>query len=200
LTVVFPSQRHHPGETLRRATLDWLFPTVFLEHKLLYNRSVDSAGYREFPAHPDDPAAHLFPVMVRGSGSPDVTLVCFGDAVALAEAAAERLAEEEISVEIVVPSLLNPFPHHTLSRALAHRYRIVAIEEAPGGGGFGAELAGMLLASGFQGQFARVAPPPVPIPAARSLEAHILPDMDNVIAAVTALLLNEPQTPPQPEL
>ena len=56
--------------------------------------------------------------------APDVTLVCFGDGVTLAEATAERLAHEELAVEIVVPSLLSPFPRHTLSRALAAPVRL----------------------------------------------------------------------------
>ena len=43
LTVIFPSHRHDIGRLLERATLDWLHPVVFFEHKLLYGVTQDSA-------------------------------------------------------------------------------------------------------------------------------------------------------------
>jgi 2-oxoisovalerate dehydrogenase E1 component len=189
LTIVFPSQRHAPGELLRRATLDWPYPTIFMEHKLLYGRIVDETGYHEIAPHPADPAQGLFPTLTRGGERPDVTLVCYGDTVAIAEAAAKQLEAEELSVEIVVVSLLSPFPRYTLTTALSGRERIVVIEEAPAGASFGTELGTALLETGFKGRFARVSPPPIPIPAARTLEAQVMPDERDVIEAVAGMIL-----------
>ena len=39
LTVVFPSARHVPGDLLWNSVFRWPYPTVFLEHKLLYGAS-----------------------------------------------------------------------------------------------------------------------------------------------------------------
>jgi 2-oxoisovalerate dehydrogenase E1 component len=192
LTVIFPSNRHAPGEALRRAVTEWPYPTVFMEHKLLYGRTIDAKGYREIDADPADPAAHLFPTLVTGGDRPDITLVCYGDTIVLAEGAAARLNEEELSVEIVIPSLINPIPRHTLTAALIDRDRIIVIEEAPAEAGFGTELATMLLAAGYRGAFARVAPPPVPIPAARSLESLVMPRLEDVIHRVVEMVLCEP--------
>ena len=131
LTIVFPSHRHDPGLLLRRAVLGWNSPTVFFEHKLLYGRTVDTADYRELEPDPSDPGGAWFPVISRGSGEPDVSLVAYGDSVRLAESVATQLEEEEISFEIVAPSLLAPLPRATLVNHLLSSPRIVVIEEAP---------------------------------------------------------------------
>jgi 2-oxoisovalerate dehydrogenase E1 component len=192
LTIVFPSHRHDPGLLLRRAVLGWNSPTVFFEHKLLYGRTVDNAGYRELEPDPSDPGAAWFPALSRGSGEPDVSLVAYGDSVQLAESVATQLEEEEISFEIVAPSLLAPLPRATLVKHLLRSPRIVVIEEAPAEFGFAAELGTALLEAGFQGRYRRVGSPPVPIPAARSLETTVLPSeqvvLDCVIDAILASL------------
>jgi len=189
LTVVFPSHRHDPGRLLRRAVLDWDSPTFFFEHKLLYGRTVDAAGYRVLCADPSDPGAEWFPTLAGGAAAPDVSLVAYGDSVALAEAVAAQLAEEEIQSEIVIPSLLSPPPLGTLVNHLQDRPGIVVVEEAPAEFGFSAELAAALLEAGFRGRYRRVAPPPVPIPAARSLEADVLPSERDVFDAVVETIL-----------
>jgi 2-oxoisovalerate dehydrogenase E1 component len=106
----------------------------------------------------------------------------------MAEAAAADLREEELKVEIVIPSLLSPFPRHTLLRHLSGRERIVTLEETHQGCGFSAELGAALLETGFRGRYARVAAPPVPIPAARCLESLIIPDRRRVVEAVLQVL------------
>lgn len=190
LTVVFPSERHDPGELLRNAVLAWPYPTICMEHKLLYGRPVCADGYRVAEPDPRDCAAHLFPTLVSAEGSdPDLTVVCYGHSVAIAEQAAERLRSEEISVEIVIPSLLAPLPAYTLTGLLANRQRILTLEEAPVEYGFAAELGSVLLENGFRGSFRRVGPPAYPIPAARSLEAAILPGADAVFDASARFLL-----------
>ncbi|MGH7195041.1 MAG: transketolase C-terminal domain-containing protein [Candidatus Saccharimonadales bacterium] len=138
-----------------------------------------------------DPGADLFPTLAGGALDPDLTIVCYGDAVMLAEQTAAKLAEEEIETEIVIPSLLAPLPKRTLTGWLAKRRRIVTLEEAPFEYGFSAELGASLLEAGFQGSFTRVGPPAFPIPAARSLEISILPDGDAVFDAVARLFLSE---------
>ncbi len=189
LTVIVPSQRHDPEALLRRAVLDWNSPTVVLEHKLLYGESVDPAGYRELAADPGDPGAAWFPTLVRGAQDPDVTFIAHGYSVKLAEAAAAQLEHEEVETEIIVPSLIAPLPARTLAGHLSGRRRIVVIEEAPAEFGFSAELGSVLLQAGYRGSYRRIAPPPVPIPAARSLEAAVLPSERDVLdAAISSIL------------
>jgi pyruvate/2-oxoglutarate/acetoin dehydrogenase E1 component len=132
----------------------------------------------------------LFPTLVGGDADPDVTLVAYGGMVEMAEAAAAELREEELSVEIVVPSLLSPFPRGTLTGLLAKRERVVAIEETHTGCGFSAELGAALLEAGFRGRYARVGMPPVPIPAARSLESLVMPDRHRISETILRLIID----------
>ncbi len=188
LTVVFPSSRHVPGDLLWNAVFRWQYPTMFLEHKLLYGAPVDPGNYSVAEPAPEDAAATLFPTLVGGSTNPDVTLVAYGGMLEIAEATAAELREEELDVEIIVPSLLAPFPRGTLVRLLRDRPRVVAVEETHTGCGFSAELGAALLEAGFRGQYARVGMPPVPIPAARSLESLVMPDRRRVSDCVLRLL------------
>jgi 2-oxoisovalerate dehydrogenase E1 component len=190
LTVVFPSALHDSGKLLERATLDWPYPTVFMEHKLVYGAVADKLDFRIVEPSPDDPSAVLFPTLVLGSSSPDVTLVTYGGMLEIALASMEALRAEELEVQLVVPSLLSPFPKQTLLGAISERSCVVVIEEAHSEFGFGAELGAVLQESGFQGKFARVGTPPVPIPAARSLEIQIMPDRDRVLDAAMRLLMS----------
>lgn len=189
LTVLFPSRRHDAGAILRDAALRWLYPTVFFEHKLLYSQTVDPSGYRVAPANPADPAAALFPTLVGGALDPDLTMVCYGAGVELAENVASRLAGEEIEAEIVIPSLLAPLPRHSLMDLLLPRERVVVFSEGNPECGFAAELGAALHEAGHRGSFLRVGPPPVPIPAARSLEAQVLPGEDALFDAAAQLVL-----------
>lgn len=188
LTVVFPSHRHEVGRLLERAVLNWNHPVVFFEHKLLYGVTEDPAGYQIAPASPQDPGASVFPTLMKREVSPDLTVVTYGGTLRIAERVAELLAEEDLVVELIVPSLLQPLPRHTLVDLLKNREHVAIVEESPLGPGFGSELAATLIESGFGGRVTRFAPPPVPIPAARSLESSILPDESQLFEAMVAFL------------
>jgi 2-oxoisovalerate dehydrogenase E1 component len=195
LTVVFGSNRHDVGELLKNAVLEWPYPTMFFEHKLLYGQMVERGDYRVLGPDAEDVAVEIFPTLVRGPENPDVSLVCYGGAVALAEAAASRLAEEEITSEIVIPSLLSPFPRNSLGGLLSSREHVVVFEEGQGHFGFGAELGAVLSEAGYRGRFQRVGPPQIPIPAARSLEADVLPGdvelFDSIARSILAGILRQ---------
>ncbi len=103
---------------------------------------------------------------------------------------AEELRTEEVAVEIVVPSLLAPLPKHELLSLLMDRPRVAVIEEGYGDSGFGTSLGAALAEAGYRGRFRRLNPPPVPIPAARSLEPLVLPDHRQMMATIVDLLLN----------
>ncbi|MGH9238263.1 MAG: dehydrogenase E1 component subunit alpha/beta [Vicinamibacterales bacterium] len=191
LTVVTPTHRHDAGALLLQAAERWLHPTLFFEPKRLYGTVVDRAEYRSLPADARDPGADLFPTLVRGEEG-DVTLVTYGGMLPVVEAVADRLAEEELDVRIVAVSQLAPFPKYSLMRALAtgRNHIIAVVEESWPTGSFGAELGAALLETGYQGRFVRVGPPPVPIPAARTLEADVLPSEEVIFDLVASHVLN----------
>jgi 2-oxoisovalerate dehydrogenase E1 component len=185
LTVVYGSHRHDLGRLLWNAVRHWPFPTVFLEHKLLYGMVQDPAGYRELPAHPDDAGGNLFPTLLRQGAAADAVFLAYGGMVPVVEEAAAWLRDnEELEMDIVVPAQLAPLPRHALVAALRRYPAVVIAEESNAAGGVGAEIAACLAEAGYRGRIRRVAAPPVPIPAARSLEAAVLPDASRVTRAV----------------
>jgi len=99
------------------------------------------------------------------------------------------LEEEEIEVEILLPSLLAPISKRTLTAWLSNRERIVVAEESHSAYGFGAELGALLAEEGYRGRFLRIGTPPVPIPAARSLEVDVIPDERAVMRGVVSLFV-----------
>jgi 2-oxoisovalerate dehydrogenase E1 component len=188
MTVLFPSHRHDVGAILENAVRDWPYPKICFEHKLLYGLACQPADYQELEPDAADPGAALFPTLLGGAADPDVTLVAYGYSVAMAEALAEQLAEEELAVEIVAPSLLSPFPRQTLLRHLLKRERVLVIEESHTEYGFGAEVGASLASAGYRGRFHRIGTPRVPIPAARSLESQVVPGTDALLNAVLDVL------------
>jgi 2-oxoisovalerate dehydrogenase E1 component len=188
LTVVAGSHRHDNGQLLIDSTLAWPYPVLFVEHKLLYGQIQDPADYRALPPSLSDPAAALFPCLVRGPENPDVTLVTYGGMLPVVEEAAHHLEEhEELDVEVLAPSLLAPFPRETLVQHLLDRPRVVVVEESHHEFGVGAEILACLMEAGFRGRALRLGTPPVPICSARSLERQIIPDENHLIARVLSL-------------
>lgn len=182
LTVLYGSQRHDVARLLIDAARQWPYPTLFLEHKLLYGETMDRADYEMLAADPDDLAADLFPTLLRRRPDADLTLITYGGMLPVVEEAAKRLEdEEELMVEILVPALLSPLPRRTLLAQLMNCERVVIAEESHHEFGIGAEIAACLLEAGFKGQCFRVGTPPVPIASARSLERQILPDAEKLI-------------------
>jgi 2-oxoisovalerate dehydrogenase E1 component len=188
LTVVFPSHRHDAGALLENATMRWDHPVIFFEHKLLYALTQEPGDYRVADSAASDPGAALFPTVVSGVDDPDLTIVTYGGMLPIVEKVVSALADEELSVSVVVPSLLQPLAKATLLPLLLAKRCIAIVEETPAGPGFGSELMAALLEHGYPGRVRRFAPPPVPIPAARSLETAVLPDERSLFGDVVSFV------------
>ena len=172
LTVVYGSQRHANGALLRHAVQHWPFPTLFLEHKLVYGSTEDPQGYQPLPDHQADIGGGAFPTLLLRHPTPDAVIVTYGGMVPLVEAVAAQLAaDEELAIDILIIAQLAPLPRCALVEALSSYAAVVIAEETHVGYGVGAEIAACLAEVGFRGAIRRVGAAPVPIPAARSLES-----------------------------
>ncbi|MEU4658442.1 pyruvate dehydrogenase complex E1 component subunit beta [Streptomyces sp. NPDC023723] len=177
LTVVMPS---NPADTygLLRAAIQDPNPVVFVENRLQYGLK-----------GPRPPAGHLIPLgkaKVAREGT-DVTLVSWSRMVQDSLAAAEVLAAEGISVEVVDLRTIAPLDRETVLASLAKTNRLVIAHEAVRDFGVGAELAALAVDEGFwhlDAPVTRVAPPPVPAPYAPSLERVWLPSRDTIADTV----------------
>jgi pyruvate dehydrogenase E1 component beta subunit len=156
-------------------------PVVFFEHKALFA----SKG----PVAPPDHVVELGRAAVVREGS-DVTIVALASTVPMALAAAERLAEESISAEVIDLRCLIPLDMHTVLRSLERTSRLVVVEENPFQGGWGGTVVSVVADEGFQlldAPVKRVAAANVPLPFADTLEEQVIPTVDKVIATVRAL-------------
>jgi len=129
---------------------------------------------------------------IKREGS-DVTVVALAWLVHEALAAAEELAREGISVEVVDPRTLVPLDAETIRRSVQKTGRLVIADEAGPTAGFSAEIAA--LATEDAATFARLAAPvkrvcalQVPIPYSPVLENHVFPDRARIAAGIRAVL------------
>ena len=177
---------------LHHVILDEDDPVLLIEHKLLYPlelRAADQELVLERSAGP-------YPwttARVRGAPPPVLTLTCYGYMAEIARQAQLRLAyEDEIFIETVVPIQLSPFELEVLQQHTARTMKLITLEEGSLNLGWGAEItARMAEVLGGGLRLKRIAARNMPIGAAATLEAEILPQVENVVTAARALLENE---------
>jgi len=153
-------------------------PVVFFEHKGLL------AG--KGPPAPPDHVVELGRAAVVREGS-DVTVVALASTVPLALAAADELADDGVSVEIVDLRCLIPMDLRTVLDSVGRTSRLVVVEENPYQGGWGATVVSVVADEGFElldAPIRRVAAANVPLPFADRLEEEVIPTVDKVTAAI----------------
>ena len=154
-------------------------PVVFLENELLYGEVFDV---------PEDPN-HLVPIgkaKVCREGT-DVTIVTFALMVGKALKAAETLAEQGISAEVIDLRTLRPLDTETIVESVKKTNRIVSVEEGWPFAGMGSEIAAQIMESAFDwldAPLKRVAGVDVPLPYAENLERLALPQEEHIVEAV----------------
>jgi pyruvate dehydrogenase E1 component beta subunit len=156
-------------------------PVVFFEHKGLFA----SKG----PAAPPDHVVELGRAAVVRPGT-DVTLVALAWTVPVALAAAEALAGEGVSAEVVDLRCLVPLDMRTVLDSLARTSRLVIVEENPYQGGWGGTVASIVADEGFElldAPIRRIASACVPLPFADRLEDEVMPTVTKVTEAVRRL-------------
>lgn len=181
LKVVMPSTPYDAKGLLKSAIRDDN-PIVMIEHKLLY------ATKGEVPEHEYTiPLGHA-DVKRRGDR---LTLIATSRMVLLALEAAEQLASEGISIEIIDPRTLVPLDIETIVDSVKRTHLAVVVHEAPRRAGFGAEIAAEIQEQAFDwldGPVARICGENVPIPFSRSLESLAFPNAVRIALGVRELL------------
>ena len=180
LSVVMPST---PADTygLLRAAIQDPNPVVFIENRLLYGMK-----------GPRPPADHVVPIgrsVVVRPGS-DVTVVSVSRMVHEALAAAETLAADGVSVEVVDLRTVAPLDMAPVLESVARTSRLLVAHEAVVPFGIGAEIAATVAREAFwalDAPIERIGAAPTPPPYAPPLERAWLPDRDDIAAALRRL-------------
>ncbi len=181
LQVVAPGSPADARGLMRTVALESNNPTVFIDHQRLQDiegQVDESAGAIPFGV-----------ADVKRQGG-DVTIVAISIMVPRALEAAETLALQGISAEVVDPRTLVPLDKATILRSVAKTGRVVVCDESQLTCGVASELAAMIAEEGFQSLKApirRVGIPNVPIPYHRDEEEFITPTAAKIVAAVKSI-------------
>jgi len=185
LKVVMPSNAADAKALMKTAIRD-PNPVVFLEHKALYRQ-------QKFAARAEPSKDFLLPFGQANIVHPgtDLTIVAWGMMVMLANEIAEKLAFENISIEVIDLRTLVPLDTETVLNSLKKTGKLLVVQEAPGSGGFGAEVIARLAEAGFpflDAPLSRVCGFESAVPYSKTLENEVLPQPSEIESAIRKLI------------
>ncbi len=199
LTVVAPSHFHNPGQLLRAAVLNINTLVLFIEGKLLYPQHLQLPDKKNRIGHffAKNPISHSkeFPTVSLSlveDDPPDITFIVYGAMASLAaEAAFNVFMQDEIIVELLIPSLVKPFPLSDLLPSIQKSGRIIIAEEGVRYSGWGAELASQIQEVSFDAlvkPISRIGARELPIPSSRPLEYQVLVQVEDIEKAIKEMI------------
>jgi pyruvate/2-oxoglutarate/acetoin dehydrogenase E1 component len=181
LKIAQPSTPYDAKGLLKTAIRDDN-PVMFLEHKLLY------------PVQGPVPEEEYFIPFgvadIKRVGT-DVTVVATSRMVHRALAAAEKLADEGIAVEVIDPRTLSPLDEDTILQSVRKTQRLVIAYEAYERGGVGAEIAALVANKALDyldAPIERVASLNTPMPFSPKLENYVVPTEERIMAGIKRAL------------
>ena len=182
LKVVTPAA---PGDAkgLLKAAIRDPDPTIVLLHKGLLQT-------REEVADDVDATVPLGAAKVLREGE-DLTLVSWSGGVRRALAAAETLAGDGLSAEVIDLRSVQPLDLETVLASVRKTHRLLVVQETLGFAGIGSELAYAVGSEAFDfldAPVERVAPPFTPVPFSPPMEQFHMPSADDVVARAKAMV------------
>ena len=181
LKTVVPSCAHDAKGLLLAAIRDD-DPVVFCEHKGLY--------FAKGPCPEEDYEVPLGVADVKREGE-DVTIVAVGKMVSVALDAAQRLSDDDVSVEVVDPRSLSPLDEETILASLEKTGRLVVVDEATPRCSFATDVAALAADRGFDlldAPIKRVTAPHTPVPFSPVLEEAYMPGPERVVQVIRELI------------
>ena len=175
--VVMPSTPYDAKGLMKAAIRDDN-PVMFIEHKMMYGIKGNV---------PDEDYIIPYGVAdVKREGS-DVTIVTYSRMVHRSLEAAEKLAAEGISVEVIDLRTLKPLDFETIAKSVQKTGRVVGVTESYPTNSFIAEIAARIqeeLFDWLDAPVVRVSAKDVPVPMSETLEDADIPGVEAIIAAV----------------
>lgn len=180
ITIICPSNAYD-AKGLLKSAIQSDNPVLCFEHKQLY-KAKDEVPEEEY-------TIPIGVADVKRAGT-DVTIIAVSLMVREALTAAELLAEEGISVEVIDPRTLVPFDKDTVLKSVKKTHRAVVVEESNKRMGIGAEIAAMIqeeIIDELDAPIIRVAALDVPLPYNLILEGHSIPNPSKIVDAVKSM-------------
>lgn len=152
-------------------------PVIFLENEILYGRSF------EMPEKVEPIEIGKAKVLREGD---DVTILAFSVQVGMALAAAEILAQDGISAEVIDLRSIRPLDEEAIITSVKKTNRLVAVEEGWFFAGIGATISAIVMREAFDyldSPIEIVSGKDVPLPYAENLEKLALPSTEDIVLA-----------------
>src|ERR1700723_1264805 len=175
LKVVAPATPYDAKGLIKSAIRD-NDPVIFFEHKGLYRRIKEELPTEEY-------TVPIGKAKVARAGK-DVTIVTYGAMVWTALDAAEQLAQEGVSIEVIDLRTLVPLDRETVCNTVKKTSKVLLLHEDTRTGGLPGELAVTITESVFEyldGPIVRVTAPDTPVPYSPPLEEAFLPNAAKVV-------------------
>jgi len=157
-------------------------PVIFLEHKFLYRRLKEEVPEGDY-------ATPIGEARLARAGK-DLSIITYGAMVHASLEAADLVAAEGISVEILDLRTLLPMDRPRILETVKKTGRALIVHEATRTGGPGGEIAALIGEYAFEhldAPIVRVAPPDTPVPYSPPLEEYFLPNASKIADAIRAL-------------
>jgi pyruvate/2-oxoglutarate/acetoin dehydrogenase E1 component len=181
LKVVMPATPYD-AKGLLKASIRDNDPTIFIEHKLLYMTKGEVPG--------DDYIVPLGQADIKRSGQ-DVTLISYSYMTLKCLEAAEILAGEGISVEVVDLRTLTPLDKETILESVEKTGRAIVVHEAVKRGGVGGDIASMIMEEAYDdldGPVKRICGKNTTIPYNLNLEKACVPSVEEIIVGILEMV------------
>ena len=184
IKVVMPTTPYDAKGLLLRSIFD-PNPVVMIEHRLLYDLSGEVPdSYYEIP---------FGEAVVRRGGS-DLTLVSNSYMVVECLKAAEFLADQDISVEVIDPVTLAPLDLETILHSVRKTGRLLVVDAGWASCGASAEIAALVAEKAFdelKQPIRRMGMQPVPCPVSKPLENEFYPNAKSIVSTICEMLGRE---------
>jgi 2-oxoisovalerate dehydrogenase E1 component beta subunit len=181
LKVVTPATAYDAKGLIKAAIRD-PDPVLFFEHKYLYRRIKE-----DLPA--EDFVVPIGKAQLRREGD-DLSIITWGAMVYKALEAADELAKEGISVEVLDLRTILPVDEDSILATAKKTSKVIVLHEATLTGGPGGEVVARIAEKAFEhldGPIVRIAPPDTPVPYSPPLEEAFLPQVSNIVARARKL-------------
>ena len=183
IRLAFPSNAAD-AKGLLKAAIRGDDPVIFMEHKGLYRQ-----GYASSP-EPDENYVLPFGIASRKRIGNHISVITYGALVQKSLEAARKMEERGVSVEVIDLRTINPLDKEMIFSSVKKTGRVLIAHEDTLTGGFGGELAALIVENCFHSLDApvkRIAALDAPVPYSPPLENAVLPNEAKILSALEEL-------------
>jgi 2-oxoisovalerate dehydrogenase E1 component len=184
-TVLAMNHRYNPADMYDTLFAEPKRPVLVFENKLLYSKRLSGETEKGFVLEYSD---EKWPsVRIRPEAKPDITMLCYGGMLPLAEKVqVTAFDNDEIVAEIICPTCLYPMDIRAILESVSQSGTLLIIEEGYSFAAWGSEIVTKIMeeSPGTLRSVRRVAMAKYPIPCSGPLELQMLPNETSVLAAL----------------